>query len=75
MVEVGVGQQLLSPAGGFQKDASYLAGGRSLVIDSSGDVWIGLDGSNSITEIVGAAVPVYQPYALGLNNGRFETIP
>ena len=75
LVEVGLGQQQLSPSNGFQKDASYLAKGRSLVIDSSGNVWVGLDGSNSITEIVGAAVPVYQPYALGLHNGQFQRIP
>lgn len=75
IAEVGVGKQQLSHAGGFQKDAAYLGGGRSLVIDSSGNVWVGLDGSNSITEIVGAAVPVYQPYALGLHNGHFESAP
>jgi hypothetical protein len=45
----------------------------------SGDVWVAGTGSgtpsNSITEIVGAAVPVYQPYATGLSNGRFQHIP
>jgi len=75
VVEIGAGKQLLSGATGFQKSATYLGSGRSMVIDPSGNVWIGLDGANSITQMVGAAVPVYQPYALGLHNGLFQTIP
>ncbi len=73
--EAGVGKQALSPAAGFQKTATYLGGARSLAIDSSGNVWIGLDGANSVTEIVGAAVPVVQPFAAALNKGTFQTIP
>jgi hypothetical protein len=75
VVEIGASKQLLSGSTGFVKTAAYLGSGRSLVIDSSGNVWIGLDGANSVTEIVGAAVPVYQPYALGIHNGTFQTIP
>jgi hypothetical protein len=77
VVELSVAAQPLSPVTGFQKDASYLGSGRSLVIDSSGNLWIGLDGANSITEIVGAAVPVSQPYSGALNptNLGFQTIP
>ena len=29
----------------------------------------------SVTQIVGAAVPIYAPYSYGLQNGRFQTIP
>ena len=67
----------LTPATGFQKDASYLGGQNALVIDSSGNIWLGLTNSNTITEIVGAAVPVYQPYATGLQpvTNRFQTLP
>ena len=75
IVEVGLAKQALSPAGGFVKSSTYLGGGRSLVIDQAGNVWIGLDGANSITEIVGAAVPVYQPYANAIAAGKFQTIP
>jgi hypothetical protein len=77
VVELSVAAQPLSPVTGFQKDASYLGSGRSLVIDSSGNLRIGLDGANSITEIVGAAVPVSQPYSGALNptNLGFQTIP
>jgi hypothetical protein len=73
--EIGIGKQQLSPAAGFVKDAVYLGNARSLVIDPSGNVWIGRDGANSVTQIVGAAVPVVQPFSLGLKTGFFQTIP
>jgi hypothetical protein len=75
LVAYGIGKQNISPAAGFQKAASYLGSGRSLIIDQSGNLWIGLDGTNSITEIVGAAVPVVQPYATALKTGNFQLIP
>lgn len=62
-------------AGGFQKATPYLGAGRAVVVDQSGNVWVGSDNASSVTEIVGAGVPVYQPYAIGLTNGRFQTIP
>jgi hypothetical protein len=65
----------LSPSTGFQKDASYLTSGRALAVDQAGNVWVAGDGANFITEIVGAGVPLFQPYAVGLKNGRFQTIP
>lgn len=75
VVEVGNQLQPLSGFGGFKKSNLYLASGRSLVIDQSGNVWISLDNTNSITEIVGAAVPVAQPYSDALKNNRFQHIP
>lgn len=65
----------LSPSTGFQKDSSYLTSGRALAVDQAGNVWVAGDGTNFITEIVGAGVPLFQPYAVGLKNGRFQTIP
>jgi hypothetical protein len=66
----------LSPATGFQKDASYLTSGRALAVDQAGNVWVAGDGANFITEIVGAGVPIFQPYSLGLKlGGRFQAIP
>jgi hypothetical protein len=67
-------------SGGLQLDSTYLSVGRALVIDQSGNVWIANEGpagtpANFITEIVGAAVPTYQPFAWGLANGRFQTMP
>jgi hypothetical protein len=75
--EIGIGKQQLSPAAGFQKSSTYLGSARSLAIDSSGNVWIGLDNANSITEIVGAAVPVVQPFSDALKAVpiTFQTIP
>lgn len=64
----------LAPAG-FQKDASFLGPQSSILIDTSGNIWVGLTGSSTITEIVGAAVPVYQPYSSALQTNRFQQIP
>lgn len=53
---------------------SYLNGGNAIAIDFSGNVWMAGSG-NSVTELVGAGVPVYQPFSLGYTNGRFQQIP
>ena len=67
----------LASTTGFQKDATYLGGQTSIIVDTSGNVWTGLAGGTSLTEIVGGAVPVYQPYSNGLQpvTNRFQTIP
>lgn len=65
----------LSPTGGFVKAGPYLVNGRSIIVDQGGNVWISRDGSNLITEIVGAGVPIYQPASVGLQQGRFQTLP
>ena len=75
--EFSKGGTALSPSTGFSKQA-VLAGQRSIAIDASGNVWLGREGVSTITEIVGAAVPVYQPFANGLAPApqvRFQTIP
>ncbi len=77
--EISAAENALSPSTGFQKSANYLTNSRSIVIDQSGNVWVGGDGNTFVTEIVGAAVPIYQPFANGLNSinrtSRFQTIP
>jgi hypothetical protein len=65
----------LSPATGFVKDPAFLNSNRALAIDQAGNVWIAGDGNNFLTEIVGEAVPVYAPYAVGINNGRYQQVP
>jgi hypothetical protein len=67
-------------AGGRQFDASFLANPKAITIDMSGNVWVAGKGtvanpSTSVTEIIGAAVPIYQPYSVGLSNGRFQRLP
>ena len=72
---VSVDSTALSLTTGYQKDASFLHSGRALVVDQAGNIWVAGDGNNFITEFVGAAVPIYQPYAAGLSNGRYQQIP
>jgi len=80
--EISVAGNPLSPdtaSGGFQKSASYLNASSSIIVDQSGNVWVagGAAGNHFITEIVGAGVPIFQPYAVGLTNGgaRFQGKP
>ena len=74
--EIGADGTGLSPSTGFVHPVSFAP--QSIVIDQSGNVWEGLDGSISLTKILGAAVPVYQPFANGLPPNapvRFQQIP
>ncbi|HEU5339829.1 hypothetical protein [Edaphobacter sp.] len=75
--EVSAGESALSPTStGFQRPTAYLSKGRASVVDQAGNVWIIGDGMpNSIDELVGAGVPIFQPYAKGLSNGRFQQVP
>jgi hypothetical protein len=50
----------LSPSTGWATDAGLLEA-FALAIDASGNIWITNFGSNTITELVGAAVPVKTP--------------
>jgi hypothetical protein len=69
------GPDPLSPSTGYQKTSTFLNSGRASMVDQAGNIWVAGDGNNFITEIVGGAVPIFQPYAVGLSNGRFQTIP
>ena len=62
-------------SGGYQKSLTSFLHGRTIAVDQSGNVWVGNDGSNAVTEIVGGGVGIYQPFAVGLKNGRFQTKP
>lgn len=73
--EISAVSNALSPTTGFQKSTSILSSGRASAVDQAGNVWVVGDGPSYLTEIVGAGVPIYQPYAAGLANGRFQTIP
>jgi hypothetical protein len=65
----------LSPSTGFQKASSLFNANSNVAVDQAGNVWVAGAGNTFITEIVGEGVPIYAPYAVGLANGRFQTIP
>jgi hypothetical protein len=66
----------LTPSTGFQKGVTFLNASQAVAVDQAGNVWVAGGSVNTfVTEIIGAAVPLYQPYAIGLANGRFQTIP
>jgi sugar lactone lactonase YvrE len=69
------GANPLSPSTGFQKSPSYLNANNALAVDQAGNVWVAGTGNNFITEIIGGAVPLYQPYAVGIAVNRFQSIP
>jgi hypothetical protein len=80
VTEINVSGNPVSPdtaSGGFQKSASYLNGSSSIIVDQSGNVWVAgaVPSNNFITEIVGIAAPIFQPYSLGLIKGTFQTAP
>ncbi len=65
----------LSPTTGFT--GGGMSGSYYLAVDGSGNVWVtnNTAGSNSITEIVGAAAPVVTPLALAVKNSVLGTRP
>lgn len=73
--QVSVYGGAMSPSTGFQKTSSFLNSSSASIVDQAGNVWIVGTGNDFITEIVGEGVPIYQPYAVGLANGRFQSIP
>lgn len=66
-----------SPATGYQKAATSFNSSQAVAIDISGNVWVGGSSNSFITEIVGAAPPVLQPFATILkgDSALFQTAP
>jgi hypothetical protein len=73
--EISAAGVALSPSTGFPKDSTYLNNNTVTAVDQAGNVWVVGTGNNFVTEIVGEAVPLFAPYAVGLSNTRFQTIP
>jgi hypothetical protein len=73
--EISAAGVALSPATGFTKATSYLNNNTITAVDQAGNVWVVGTGNNFVTEIVGEGVPLFAPYAVGLTNSRFQTIP
>jgi hypothetical protein len=65
----------LSPSTGYVKSTSDLNASLATAVDQAGNVWVAGSGNHFITEFVGAGVPIYQPFAVGIANGRFQQIP
>jgi hypothetical protein len=57
----------------------YLSGNSSApfggVVDGSGDLWLSLPTSNAVEELIGVAVPVVTPLAMGVKNNMLGTRP
>jgi len=73
--EISAAGVALSPSTGFAKATSYLNANAITAVDQAGNVWVVGTGNNFVTEIVGEGVPLFAPYAIGLTNSRFQTIP
>ncbi|HEY0307267.1 MAG TPA: hypothetical protein VGB94_03845 [Acidobacteriaceae bacterium] len=76
---VGGALTAFSPSNGF---AHTYTGPGSIAVDASGNVWVANAGGvatatvpGSITEILGAAVPVVTPIALGVKNNKLGSLP
>jgi streptogramin lyase len=65
----------VSGANGYQYRSGNLSQPQGIATDSAGNVWIGDNGSNTITELVGAATPVITPLAAALQNYLLATAP
>ena len=72
--ELNFGVGGVSPSTGYVKSSDFLGASTAIAIDLSGSVWLGA-GANTVTQIVGAGVPVYQPFASALGANRFQQIP
>ena len=46
-----------------------------MAIDGSGDVWVANSGNSTVTEFIGAAVPVTTPLSYGVANSLLGTRP
>jgi hypothetical protein len=57
----------------------YVSGGLDIpwggAIDGSGDVWVTNQMGNSVTELIGAAVPVVTPLSIGVRDNTLGTRP
>ncbi len=72
--EFSNGAVSLTGTTGFVKGG--LLGGQSIIVDQGGNVWVSSNTSpNSIVEILGAGVPLYQPASIGIAQLRFQTLP
>jgi len=70
---VGEGNQLVGVSssgallsGPYAYDPPSLYGAQAAALDGSGDIWVANGGNNTVTEVIGVAVPVITPICAGL---------
>jgi secreted PhoX family phosphatase len=63
----------LTPSTGFT--TSTLINPSAIAVDGSGDVWVTNNGNSSVSEFIGAGVPVVTPLATGVANNTLGTRP
>lgn len=74
--EISQAGQPLSPTpAGFTSSTMSSTNPMALAIDGSGDVWLTNNGNSSVTEFIGAAVPVITPLAAGVASNKLGTRP
>jgi hypothetical protein len=64
LTELAGSDAILSGPNGYT--ASGLNLPTSIAIDGSGDAWVANNGANTVSEFIGAAIPVITPIAAGL---------
>jgi hypothetical protein len=67
--------QVQSPNAGYTSSTMSSTSPMALAIDGSGDVWVTNNGNSSVTEFIGAGVPVITPLAVGVENNKLGTRP
>jgi hypothetical protein len=63
----------LTPSTGFT--SATMINPNSISIDGSGNVWVGNNGNSTVSEFLGAAVPVVTPLAQGVATNTLGTRP
>jgi len=69
------GGQVLSPNSGFTSSTMSGSAPIAIALDGSGDLWVTNNGNSSVTEFIGAGVPVVTPLATGVANNTLGTRP
>ena len=65
----------LTPSTGYTSSTMSSTTPMALAIDGSGDVWVTNNGNSTVSEFIGAAVPVVTPLAVGVKNNTLGTRP
>jgi hypothetical protein len=73
--EFSNGGTAITPSTGYTSSTMISSGASSLALDSSGDVWVANNGNSTVSEFIGAAVPVTTPLAYAVQFSLLGTRP